>query len=78
MNTIDFCFFLQGFFELTDVTEINAEQTQKIKNHLSLVFRHEIDPLRESETDTPKEVLDEAHSPSNGANHPHNDPLLRC
>lgn len=75
MNTVDFCFWLQGFFEISGNTEINAKQAEIIKNHLNLVFKHEIDPLRESETTTLTSVLNYAHSP--GVTLP-NDQLIRC
>lgn len=71
MNTIDFCFWLQGYFEISGETEINKEQAQVIKEHLNLVFKHEIDPLRESETKTSVNVLNAAHSPKN-------DTMVRC
>lgn len=44
MQSRDFCFWLQGLFELSAPTELNAKQTKLIKQHLSLVFKHEIDP----------------------------------
>jgi hypothetical protein len=71
MNTIDFCFWLQGYFEISGDTEITKEQVQVIKDHLSLVFKHEIDPLREKQTTTPASVLNAAHSPVN-------DMQIRC
>ena len=71
MNTIDFCYWLQGYFEISGTTEINAEQSEVIQNHLNLVFKHEIDPLRESQTTTPKLELNGIHSPLN-------DGLVRC
>lgn len=71
MNTIDFCFWLQGYFEIHGKAEISAEQAEIIKNHLNLVFKHEIDPLREKQTTTPASVLNQTHSPGN-------DTLIRC
>lgn len=71
MNTIDFCYWLQGYFEVSGEAEINKDQVKIIKNHLNLVFKHEIDPLRESQTTTPVSVLNHIHSPGN-------DPLIRC
>ena len=62
MNSVDFCFWLQGFFELSDVTELTTKQVETIKNHLNLVFLHEIDPMRESETTATKTSLDTVHS----------------
>jgi hypothetical protein len=46
MQSRDFCFWLQGFFELSgDPAAISADQTAIISRHLELVFRHEITPL---------------------------------
>jgi hypothetical protein len=46
MQSRDFCFWLQGFFELSDdTTAISADQAAVISRHLELVFRHEIAPL---------------------------------
>ena len=72
MNTIDFCFWLQGYFEISGGKEISQEQAEVIQNHLNLVFKHEIDPLRESETTTPTDKLNLLHNPSG------NDTLVRC
>lgn len=49
MTSRDFCYWLQGFFELTASTEnsnldINDKQTCLIRSHLAMVFKHEIDP----------------------------------
>ncbi len=45
MQSRDFCFWLQGFFELSgDATTISAEQSAMIRRHLDMVFRHEIAP----------------------------------
>ena len=43
MTSRDFAYWLQGYFEINDPKTINKEQTQIIKNHLNLVFKHEID-----------------------------------
>ena len=51
MTSKDFAYWLQGFFELSDPTApLTEKQVQTIKNHLKLVFLHEIDP---SYTDDP-------------------------
>jgi hypothetical protein len=49
MQSRDFCFWLQGFFELSGNNgALTAEQAAKIACHLDLVFAHEITPsLRE-------------------------------
>ena len=70
MNAIDFCFWLQGYFEIHGKADVSPEQAELIKNHLSLVFKHEIDPLRESQTETPVQALNHIHSG--------NDMLVRC
>ena len=45
MTSRDFCYWLQGFFELSPSDQhITAEQAKCIKAHLNLVFIHEIDP----------------------------------
>lgn len=38
VNERDFCYWLQGMFELTNANELTAEQVQQIKDHLGLVF----------------------------------------
>ncbi len=70
MNSVDFCFWLQGHFEISDSCSITDKQVEIIKNHLNLVFKHEIDPLRESETTTKPNELNSVHFG--------NDPLARC
>jgi hypothetical protein len=46
MKASEFCYWLQGYFELTDDTQpaFTPEQTQAIKRHLALVFLHDLDP----------------------------------
>lgn len=49
MKATEFCYWLQGFFEITQVSHLrpdhlNEKQVEMIKNHLSLVFKHDIDP----------------------------------
>ncbi len=45
MRSDQFVYWLQGFFELNRKDEaLTPEQIQIIKNHLKLVFLHEIDP----------------------------------
>jgi hypothetical protein len=44
MTSRDFCFWLQGFFELSNEQALSTAQTSMIAKHLALVFRHEIDP----------------------------------
>ncbi len=44
MTSRDFCYWLQGFFEIDKPVTITEDQTTLIKRHLALVFKHEIDP----------------------------------
>jgi hypothetical protein len=52
MTSRDFAYWLQGFFEITGTNKIDEGQAEMIKNHLNLVFKHEIDPsLNEGKVD---------------------------
>ena len=42
MNSRDFCFWLQGLFELGHPETLSPIQVAKIKQHLNLVFKHDI------------------------------------
>jgi hypothetical protein len=46
MKAENFCYWLNGFFELQQdkTVGITAEQAACIKRHLNMVFMHEIDP----------------------------------
>lgn len=45
MRSRDFVYWLQGYFELTSKDQpLSIEQTELIRRHLSMVFKHEIDP----------------------------------
>jgi len=49
MRSRDFCFWLQGYFEIEKkqtgiLTILNEDQVRCISDHLNLVFAHEIDP----------------------------------
>lgn len=66
MTSRDFCFWLQGFFEITDLrTPLSLEQQDVIKKHLAMVFVHEIDPSM------PNPKLDQIHAQNTTA-------LMRC
>lgn len=41
MQTRDFCFWLQGIFEVGKVTTMDAEQVALVRQHLDLVFQHD-------------------------------------
>lgn len=48
MTARDFCYWLQGFIEITGVKSgtpaLTHEQMATVQKHLSLVFVHDIDP----------------------------------
>lgn len=60
MTSRDFCYWLQGFFEVSKTKEVNAEQTELIKKHLNMVFAHEIDPSFGGPEK--QEILDKIHN----------------
>jgi len=60
MKSRDFCYWLQGFFELNEgKVELSATQVAHIRDHLNMVFIHEIDP---SFPQHQQAALDAAHS----------------
>ena len=67
MTSRDFCFWLQGWFGLNDAGTqdgppgLSAAQTEMVRRHLALVFRHEIDPPMGD-----KPALDAIHTPGLG------------
>ena len=44
MTSRDFCYWLQGYFEVSNPNIIEQPQVEMIQKHLNLVFKHEIDP----------------------------------
>jgi hypothetical protein len=48
MTSVEFCYWLQGYFELGEARRlepgITGEQAKCIQRHLAMVFVHEIDP----------------------------------
>ena len=56
MTSRDFAYWLMGSLELTPPEDgLNKEQTQILKNHLNMVFAHEITPdgkLKDVDTST--------------------------
>lgn len=48
MTAREFCYWLQGYFEISRSSglpdHLNPAQVEIIKNHLAMVFKHEIDP----------------------------------
>lgn len=79
MNSRDFCFWLQGLFELSNPATLDAKQTDLIKRHLNMVFQHEIDPSFGDEK--VQSALDKIHHDSDKEKQillPSRDVLMRC
>jgi hypothetical protein len=87
MKAVEFCYWLQGMFELSNIAQLNKYQTNIIRKHLALVFKHEIDPSYGSPQH--QEELSVIHNDGSTANTiglaPHfppqssnRDELLRC
>ena len=75
MYSQDFAYWLQGYFEISGAKELNEEQIEVIKNHLNLVFKHEIDPKHEGDP----AVLSNIHDGKPPwSPHPGGDPTIRC
>jgi hypothetical protein len=75
MTSRDFCFWLQGCFEITDAKALNEWQLEVVKRHLALVFKHEIDPSM-TPVKVKQDALDAIHNdPSPGVIRP---PGVRC
>lgn len=79
MRSRDFCYWLQGFFEIYDHKNdalITKEQAAQIKKHLALVFKHEIDP--EMGNAKHQEQLNKIHTQTSSFEVPAKEPLMRC
>lgn len=63
MTSRDFCYWLQGFFEIRSAGKetggLDKGQVDAIQKHLSLVFKHEIDPSYGD--DDHQQALNEIH-----------------
>lgn len=72
MRSRDFCYWLQGYFELAADSDgyISKEAAALIKKHLALVFAHEIDPSAGSQAT--QDTLNAIHSGENP------NILMRC
>jgi phosphoenolpyruvate carboxylase len=59
MTSRDFCYWLQGIFEVIQPETLNSRQIAQIRAHLNMVFIHEIDPSFPEEQ---QEKLNVAHN----------------
>lgn len=70
MKSRDFVYWLQGYFEISGHETLNSDQVRAIRNHLNLVFKHEIDPAMGDQK--MQDALNELHSAAKP------DVLYRC
>lgn len=73
MKAVEFCYWLQGHFELSGKTELTPFQVQQIKNHLALVFKHEIDPSYTNLDPALAQAVHDLRPPIN-----EHDMMIRC
>lgn len=79
MTSQNFAYWLQGYFEVAQPKEIGANETKMIKQHLALVFKHEIDP--EMGDEQHQAELNAIHSPNTLDSHlrpPNENGVIRC
>lgn len=59
MTSRDFCYWLQGFFEITGPRPtIDETQAKMIREHLALVFQHDPSVNQPPDQQRPKSALD--------------------
>ena len=80
MTARDFCFWLQGYFEVAGADTIkrnglNGRQCEQVQAHLHLVFKHEIDPAFGGDQQELQDIHD--NKPQIGGVGPHGT-LVRC
>jgi hypothetical protein len=59
VKSVEFCYWLQGLFEVGEPETLNAKQVDLIKRHLNMVFVHEIDATYPKEH---QDALNAAHA----------------
>lgn len=72
MTAAEFCYWLQGVFEVGDVKSLDERQTDLIRRHLDMAFVHDID--KRPSLDEQAKLNKIHHGP---ATRPQ-DVLLRC
>lgn len=77
MTSRDFAYWLQGFFEISESSTLDARQVDLIKRHLNMVFIHEIDPSFPAQEQS---ALDKAHNGKTEVDNPFANypPGARC
>lgn len=56
MTAVSFAYWLQGLFELSDIKTLDEKQVTTIKNHLNMVFKHDIDPSMSADPKVQQEL----------------------
>ena len=72
MTSVEFCYWLQGFFEVAEPETLSSKQTEMVKRHLDMVFVHEIDPSY------PANQQDKLNATHSGMRPDHPNPKMRC
>lgn len=83
MTSRDFCYWLQGYFEINGAEPIDdgglsQPQVGMIKRHLALVFKHEIDPSIPDPTGELQSIHDGPLKPTLAPNTIGSDVTYRC
>jgi hypothetical protein len=83
MKATEFCYWLQGYFELDQASSkpgnsLSDEQVEVIQRHLALVFKHDIDP--QAGPSNYQAALNDIHNGQNKPNPfgPNSGPMIRC
>lgn len=74
MTSRDFAFWLQGLFELQAPKTLDVKQTDLIRRHLNLVFKHDIDPSMPDPTGELQAIHDGKPIPFHGVG----NEMARC
>lgn len=77
MKSRDFCYWLQGYMELTPShSGLTAAQLDTVRQHLAMVFKHEIDPAMGYARHQTE--LNQIHKPTIGGVAADGQTLIRC
>lgn len=79
MGSKEFAYWLMGYFEVANPSTIGSKETELIKKHLALVFKHEIDP--EMGNEQHQAELNAIHAPNKLGGYlipTHEDGVMRC
>ncbi len=75
MKATEFCYWLQGMFELAEPTTLDEKQTDLIRRHLAMAFQHDIDKRPSPEEQI---KLNETHSGNPVGTPGHHGATMRC